>query len=125
MRHWLIAAGITGLMGVGFGAFAAHGLSQLGDPRIVDWVKTGASYQLWHAAALVGLVALGERLSSRWITFAAHGFFWGALIFAGSLYLLAFLQQRWLGAITPIGGVLMMLGWLSLCFAALAQRRSA
>lgn len=125
MRYLLVGAGISGLMGVGFGAFAAHGLSQLGDPRVIDWVKTGASYQLWHAGALAALAGLGDRLSSRWVMLAAHGFFSGALIFAVSLYLLAFLQWPWLGAVTPIGGVLMMLGWLFLCFAGLLQRRAA
>ncbi len=125
MRHWLIGAGVSGMMGIGFGAFAAHGLSQLGDPQIVDWVKTGAGYQLWHAAALVALALGGDRLASRWAIVAAHGFFWGALIFAGSLYLMALLQMRWLGAVTPIGGVMMILGWLALCIAGLQRERNA
>jgi uncharacterized membrane protein YgdD (TMEM256/DUF423 family) len=124
MRHWLVGAGLSGIMGVSFGAFAAHGLSRLGDPQVVDWVKTGAGYQLWHAAALLALAGFGDRLASRWVGFAAHGFFWGALIFAGSLYLMALLQLRWLGAVTPIGGVLMILGWLSLAIAGLRRERA-
>ncbi|MET1028570.1 MAG: DUF423 domain-containing protein [Dongiaceae bacterium] len=125
MRHWLIGAGVSGVMGIGFGAFAAHSLNRYGDPQMVEWVKTGASYQLWHAAALAALAGWGERFASPWITLAAHGFFWGALIFAVSLYLLAALHLRWLGAITPIGGVVMMLGWLSLMIAGWRQARSA
>lgn len=111
-RCGLVAAGMNGMMGVGFGAFAAHGLKSLGDPQIVDWVKTGASYQLWHAAALLGIVSLADRLTPRRANLLIICFFGGPLIFAGSLYALAFLQWRWLGAITPIGGVLMIVGWI-------------
>jgi uncharacterized membrane protein YgdD (TMEM256/DUF423 family) len=113
-RYGLAAAAVSGVLGVGFGAFAAHGLSQLGNPQIVDWVKTGASYQLWHAAAILGLVGASGLLPRRWSMRLIHCFFGGSLIFAGSLYALALLQWRWLGAITPIGGVLMILGWVLL-----------
>ncbi|HEX9448378.1 MAG TPA: DUF423 domain-containing protein [Dongiaceae bacterium] len=113
-KYGLAAAGVSGAMGVGFGAFAAHGLSQLGNPQIVDWIKTGASYQLWHAVALLGLVGMAHRLPSRWVMRLINCFFWGPLIFAGSLYALALLQWHWLGAVTPIGGVLMILGWVML-----------
>jgi uncharacterized membrane protein YgdD (TMEM256/DUF423 family) len=111
-RRGLMAAGINGIMGVGCGAFAAHGLKSLGDPQIVDWVKTGASYQLWHAAALLGLVSLADRLALPRANLLIFCFFVGPLIFAGSLYALALLQWHWLGAITPFGGVLMIIGWI-------------
>src|ERR1700761_4359488 len=85
IRHCLVAAGISGAMGISFGAFAAHGLQRLGNPLIVEWVKTGASYQLWHAVALLGLVSLAGCLEARWMLAVMLCFFIGALLFAGSL----------------------------------------
>ena len=116
-RRCLMAAGISGVLGIGFGAFAAHGLARLGNPLIVEWVKTGASYQLWHAAALLGLVGVAGRIASRWISAIGICFFVGSLLFAGSLYAMALLQWTWLGIITPIGGVIMILGWVLLIVA--------
>jgi uncharacterized membrane protein YgdD (TMEM256/DUF423 family) len=107
----IAAAGISGVMGVGFGAFAAHGLASLGDPVIVDWVKTGASYQLWHAAALLGLSCLTGRLNAGLLRAVAGCFFLGALLFGGSLYVLALLHWSWVVFVTPIGGMLMLIGW--------------
>jgi len=107
----IVAAGISGAMGVGFGAFAAHGLASLGEPTIVDWVKTGASYQLWHAAALLGLACLAGRLSTSILRAVAICFFLGGLLFGGSLYILALLQWSWVVFVTPVGGILMLIGW--------------
>jgi uncharacterized membrane protein YgdD (TMEM256/DUF423 family) len=109
-----VGAGISGAMGVGFGAFAAHGLASLGDPAIVEWVKTGASYQLWHAAALLGLACLAGRLSTGLLRAVAVCFFLGALLFGSSLYVLALLHWSWVVFVTPIGGMLMLIGWVLL-----------
>jgi uncharacterized membrane protein YgdD (TMEM256/DUF423 family) len=114
VSHCLVAGGISGLMGISFGAFAAHGLTRLGNPLIVEWVKTGASYQLWHAAALLGLVSLAGRVDLRWLQAVIICFFVGSLLFAGSLYAMALLQWTWLGIITPIGGLVMIFGWVLL-----------
>ena len=110
-RVIIMAAGLSGLMAVAFGAFAAHGLQKLGNPLLVEWVKTGASYQLWHAGALLGLIAIGGRIGTGLTRAVFLSFFLGSLIFAVSLYALALLQWMWLGAVTPIGGVLMIVGW--------------
>jgi uncharacterized membrane protein YgdD (TMEM256/DUF423 family) len=114
IRQCLIAAGISGLMGISFGAFAAHGLVRLGNPLIVEWVKTGASYQLWHAAALLGIISVAGRFNAAWLRAVILCFFVGSLLFAGSLYAMALLQWTWLGIITPIGGLIMILGWVLL-----------
>ena len=110
----IAAAGVSGAMGVGFGAFAAHDLASLGDPAIVDWVKTGASYQLWHAAALLGLACLGGRLRVAFLRAVAICFFLGGLLFGGSLYILALLHWSWVVFVTPVGGMLMLIGWVLL-----------
>lgn len=114
MSFALIVAGISGAMGVGFGAFAAHGLARLGDPTIVEWVKTGAGYQLWHAAALLGLASLSGRIAPVWFGVLGGCFFLGSLLFGGSLYALALLQLPWVVFVTPVGGMLMIIGWVLL-----------
>jgi uncharacterized membrane protein YgdD (TMEM256/DUF423 family) len=96
-----ILAALSGAMAVAAGAFGAHGAS--GDA--VEWLKTGGHYQLVHAVA--ALVALRmEARGPAWL------FVVGGAVFAGTLYLMAIGAPRWLGAITPIGGALLIGGWL-------------
>ena len=107
MNLLMLLAALSGALAVGAGAFGAHGAE--GQAR--EWLQTGGQYQLVHAVA--ALVAL--RLEARgpgWL------FVVGALIFAGTLYAMALGAPRWLGAITPIGGTLLILGWLWLAWAA-------
>ena len=93
--------------GVALGAFGAHGLKDLLSPEALGWWQTAVQYQMWHA---IGLVALGAapiaRMRGPALMLAA-----GTAIFSGSLYAMALSDARWLGAITPIGGVLMIAGW--------------
>jgi len=124
-RLIIMAAGVSGLLAVAFGAFAAHGLQKLGNPLLVEWVKTGASYQLWHAAALLGLIAVSGRIGIGLTRAVFTCFFLGSLIFAMSLYALALLQWMWLGAVTPIGGVLMIIGWGLLIYGGWRQRHDS
>ncbi len=113
MHKILAAAGVNGALGVAFGAWAAHGLEGRLPPAAIEWIRTGASYQLWHAAALLGLAALAARHATRLIGVAAIGFGLGALLFGGSLYLYAWTGLPWLAMITPVGGALMIGGWLA------------
>ena len=113
MHKILAAAGVNGAMGVALGAWAAHGLEGRLPPPAIEWIRTGASYQLWHAAALLGLAALTGRHATRLIGVAAVGFGLGALLFGGSLYLYAWTELAWFALVTPIGGALMIGGWLA------------
>ena len=113
MGKWLAAAGFNGLCGVALGAWAAHGAIGLIGPEATDWVKTGAQYQLWHAAALLALLALPAQWA-KIRTWSGSCFCFGALLFSGSLYAMALLGWRWVGFVTPIGGLLMIVGWLVL-----------
>lgn len=107
--NWIVAlAGLSGAMAVGAGAFGAHGAS--GDAA--EWLKTGGHYQLIHAVAALLAVQLGAR-GAAWLFLA------GGAIFAGTLYLMAAGCPRWLGAITPIGGALLIAGWLWLAWSGL------
>lgn len=111
---WWTISGVAGALGVALGAFGAHGLKNVvSDPALLDTWETAARYHLIHALAL-GLVALHPG-QPRW---AGGLFVAGTLLFSGSLYVLVLTEQRWLGAITPIGGVCFIAGWLVLAFAA-------
>ena len=100
MSMVFVFAALSGAIAVGAGAFGAHGAS--GDPA--DWLKTGAQYQLLHAVAALVAAQMGAR-GPGWL------FVIGAAIFAGTLYLMALGLPRWLGAITPIGGAMLIIGW--------------
>lgn len=115
-------AAVLGFLGVGLGAFGAHGLkgsldTSTLDPAAIaerlDWWKTATLYHLVHAAALaaVGAAALALGGSARLTTWC---FALGVTIFSGTLYAMALGGPRWLGAVTPIGGVLLMVGWFAL-----------
>ena len=115
-RVWLALAALNGLMAVAAGAFGAHGAS---DPQVKEWLRTGAQYQLVHAVAGIACFNLlrAEVTPAAW---AGWLFAIGGLIFGGSLYLMALTGVRGLGAVTPIGGVLLILGWAALLWGAVA-----
>ncbi len=133
MNRFLAAAGFHGVLGVAFGAWSAHGAEAVLTPQAVEWVKTGASYQLWHALALLGVAALLGRqlvpqgLAVRLVTISGLAFFLGALLFSGSLYLLALSSSpegaglHWLVYLTPLGGSLLILGWVLLLVAGIRK----
>ncbi|MFN7911612.1 MAG: DUF423 domain-containing protein [Bacteroidota bacterium] len=120
--HALIVS-IFGASAIGIGAFGAHGLKQKYEAGLItlnqlNAFDTGARYQIYHSIALLLLIALSNRLVNKYYTYAFLSFVFGILFFSGSLYLLStkdLLHLSWLsflGPITPIGGLLFMLGWL-------------
>ncbi len=114
-RGWLLLAAVNGFLAVAAGAFGAHGVA---DPQVKDWLRTGAAYQLAHAAAGLGCLALVRAgvASAGW---AGWLFGAGGLVFGGSLYLLAITGARLWGAVTPLGGLLFLAGWAALAWGAL------
>ncbi|MBW3559002.1 MAG: DUF423 domain-containing protein [Proteobacteria bacterium] len=116
MRPQLFLAGLSGLIGVAVGAFAAHGVA---DPQVKDWLRTGGQYQILHAAAVLACCALPSSRAGPRARMAGWLFLAGASVFSGSLYLMAATGVRVLGAITPIGGVLLLAGWATLAWAGL------
>ena len=120
VRAWVGLASLSGLMAVAAGAFGAHGVA---DPQAKAWLQTGAQYQLTHALAVFGCFAVW-RMGGGAAQIAAWLFLAGGLIFAASLYLMAFGAPRWLGAVTPIGGVLMILAWATLAYATVVGART-
>ncbi len=103
-----ILAALSGAIAVAAGAFGAHGATGVAQ----EWLKTGGQYQLIHAVAALVAIRMEAR-GPGWL------FVVGAAIFAGTLYLMALGAPRWFGAITPIGGVLLIGGWLWLAWIAM------
>jgi uncharacterized membrane protein YgdD (TMEM256/DUF423 family) len=118
LHKYLAGAGLNGVMGVAMGAWASHGLEARLSPEALGWIRTGASYQLWHAAALLGLAAVSVHHFSRLIAIAGIGLGLGAFLFGGSLYLYAWTGQGGFALVTPVGGALMIAGWLAVLAAA-------
>jgi uncharacterized membrane protein YgdD (TMEM256/DUF423 family) len=119
-RAWIALASLSGLMAVAAGAFGAHGVA---DPQAKAWLQTGAQYQLTHALAVFGCLVVW-RMGGAPAQLAAWLFLAGGFIFSGSLYLMAFGAPRWLGAVTPIGGGLMILAWAALAWGAVMGART-
>lgn len=99
-------------VGVAAGAFGAHGLRERVSTTELDVFKTGASYELVHGVALVAIGAAGLLLKSKSLFVGGTCIAIGAAVFAITLYALALTGVKWLGAITPIGGAAMILGWI-------------
>ncbi|MDR3633954.1 MAG: DUF423 domain-containing protein [Isosphaeraceae bacterium] len=117
---WLRLAAVLGGLAVALGAFGAHGLKgKLEALQTTAIYHTAVQYHFYHALALlaVGLVALQGR-SGPALVIAGWSFTVGVLIFSGTLYALALSGIKWLGAITPIGGVALIFGWVALAVAA-------
>lgn len=113
-RFWLAVGAINGFIAVAAGAFGAHGLKRIVSPEMIAVFDTGARYQMYHALAMIAVAWVAGRFASPTCSAAGWCFLAGVLIFSGSLYALVLTGQTKLGAVTPIGGVLMLIGWLLL-----------
>ena len=101
-------------LAVGAGAFGAHGLEQVLTENRMDTYETAVQYHLYHALALLIVGALTRQWAR--IQWSGYCFIVGVFLFSGSLYLLVLTDTAWLGAITPLGGVAFIAGWLALAF---------
>ncbi len=111
--NWLILAAVFGASAVAAGAFGAHGLKERVEPALLETWKTGALYHLVHSFALLTL-ALYAQATERAIGLPGTLFSVGIVLFSGSLYVLVLTGVRGLGAITPVGGLVLIAAWLSL-----------
>lgn len=124
-RQVLALGAALGALGVALGAFGAHALRERLSPADLAIFETGVRYQMYHAVALLGLSAWADRNPAPKLGWAARCFGLGVAIFSGSLYLLVVTQQRWLGAVTPLGGVALIAGWVLVALASIDQARPA
>ncbi|MFT5224726.1 MAG: uncharacterized membrane protein YgdD (TMEM256/DUF423 family) [Polaribacter sp.] len=117
IKQWILITGaLFAMSAVMIGAFAAHGLKQLLDSHALSVIQTGAKYQMYHALALLvlGVMSTIPQFSTLWLNRAGAAFTLGIILFSGSLYLLAITDVKWLGAVTPLGGLTFILGWVML-----------
>jgi uncharacterized membrane protein YgdD (TMEM256/DUF423 family) len=118
-RHFFGIGALAGLVGVGLGAFAAHGLKARLAPEMLAVFETGVRYQMFHALALLATGWACARWPGATAVAAGWLFVAGIVLFSGSLYALALGGPRWLGPITPIGGLAFLAGWACLAWSAL------
>jgi uncharacterized membrane protein YgdD (TMEM256/DUF423 family) len=117
-RLFFALGAISGFIGVGLGAFAAHGLKERLDAAMLATFEVGVRYQMYHALALLGVAWAVAKWPGTPSNAAGWLFVVGTVIFSGSLYVLALTGIRWLGAITPLGGLAFLAGWLCLAWTA-------
>jgi uncharacterized membrane protein YgdD (TMEM256/DUF423 family) len=120
-RLFLVIAALLGGTSVAAGAFATHALRSQFSPRLLEIFETGARYQMYHALALALVaVALATSLGhATWLSVAGWALILGTIIFSGSLYALSLSGLAILGAVAPLGGAALMLGWACMAIAAL------
>jgi uncharacterized membrane protein YgdD (TMEM256/DUF423 family) len=117
-RLFLMIGALSGAVGVAAGAFGAHALRARLEPRMLEVFETGARYQMYHALALIAVAWAAARWPGTLTTASGWLFVAGTLLFSGSLYAMTLTGVRALGAITPIGGVCFIAGWVCLAIAA-------
>jgi len=116
-RVFIVVGAFSGFLAVAAGAFGAHALRERLSSDMLDVFQTGEQYQMYHALALIGVGILLGRFSidgSAWLNAAGWLFIAGTVLFSGSLYALSLSGVTVLGAITPLGGVAFLLGWIAL-----------
>lgn len=118
MRTWGMVAGVLGALAVGLGAFGAHALKGRLDERMLNAWETATKYHFYHALALLVIALAAGRLSPKAREAAAWLLVVGIALFSGSLYAMALSGVTALGAITPVGGLCLIAGWLTLGWAA-------
>ena len=116
---WIAMGALLGMTGVAAGAFGAHALKTRVEPEMLAVFETAARYQMYHAVALVGLGLFASRIDQSMLQVSGYSFLAGTLVFSGTLYALVLTGNRSLGAITPVGGALLIFGWLMLAVVAM------
>jgi len=119
-RTFLLIGALAALIGVGFGAFGAHGLRERLSPEMLAVFETGVRYQMYHAFAILIVALALARLDAPLVRAAGWSFTAGIVLFSGSLYTMALTGVTTLGAITPIGGVAFLIGWALLVWVGIA-----
>ncbi|PUZ24259.1 Uncharacterized membrane protein YgdD, TMEM256/DUF423 family [Chitinophaga costaii] len=124
-KGFLVWAAVLGALAVTFGAFGAHKLKELVAPEAVTTFQTGVTYQFYHVFALLAVAILYNWMPGAQLTWAGRLFVIGTFLFSGSLYAIVLCKAagvefpRAIGAITPLGGLCFIIGWVLLLLAVL------
>lgn len=118
-RTFLVLGAASAAIGVAAGAFGAHALRARLEPRMLEVFETGARYQMYHAFALIAVAWVASRADAGAGSANVAGWLFvaGTVLFSGSLYAMALSGVRALGAITPLGGLCFIVGWVLLAVA--------
>ena len=114
LKFGLIAGSFFSMLAVVLGAFGAHYLKNTLNDYSLSIFQTGVLYQFFHSIGILLVVLLSKSINNLNLDLSILFFTLGIILFSGSLYLLAVTSLKWLGAITPIGGMFFILGWISL-----------
>ena len=131
MKNILIKGAILGMLAVLGGAFGAHALKEVLTPEHLVSYQTGIRYQLIHAVVLLFLFLLTLKFTNKQFKIAANLIFWGVILFSGSIYILTLRNiiglevLKFAGPITPIGGLLIISGWVMLIIGGMKLKESA
>ena len=112
LKVGLIFGSLFALLSVVFGAFGAHALKDYLNEYSKSIYEKAVLYQMFHALGIIAVSIIGENVKSIDISLSICCFIVGIVLFSGSLYILAVTNIKWLGAITPIGGIFFIIGWL-------------
>jgi uncharacterized membrane protein YgdD (TMEM256/DUF423 family) len=119
-KTFILAGSILGAFGVAIGAFGAHALkNMLTATNRIDTFETAVKYQFYHALALILVGIIFQSIPSKTLNYSGYSMILGTLIFSGSLYIICFTGIKAFGAIAPIGGTLMIIGWALLFWSVL------
>lgn len=119
MKLFIILGALNAFLSVALGAFGAHGLEKVVEPKYMEIWKTGVQYQMFHATGLLVIgVLLGKMPASSLLSWSGWLMLIGIILFSGSLYVLTLTKISVLGAITPLGGVAFLAAWILLIIAA-------
>lgn len=124
-KTYLITAAILGAISVMFGAFGAHGLKTRMNADAFEIFETAVKYQFYHVFALLAVAVISQYMPGNLLNWSGKLFIAGIILFCGSLYLLSYFkmignaQMNWLGAVTPVGGLCFIAGWILMAVAAI------
>ncbi len=126
-KNIVLTSAILAAITIAIGAFGAHGLKEMVSPDLLATFETGVRYQMYHVLALlmIGFTPVIPQQTKKWVF---RLFCFGMLFFSGSIYLLAFKEQlpfsaSFLGPVTPVGGLLLIVGWGRLAYGLLTLNR--
>lgn len=124
-RLFLILASLLGASGVALGAYASHGLAAWATLKQIEYFQLAVTYQLFHAIALLAVCILSLFITNAFLIASKIAFVSGVFLFSGSLYLYVFTGTKILGAITPIGGLLLIVAWLLIALGLFSHKNNA
>ncbi|MEB4591811.1 DUF423 domain-containing protein [Candidatus Thiothrix sp. Deng01] len=117
-NNFLMIGSLSGMLAVILGAFGAHGLENWVDAKMLQRFHTGVEYQFYHSLALLVIGLAYYKYNNKIYLYSGYAFILGIILFSGSLYAYVLTGYKGIVAVTPIGGVSFIIGWMLLFFSA-------